>query len=87
MATGNCPLRCTTRHSQRTAGSGEKKKWHIDNGYRPFDEPSASGSRGVLIWMDDRDGVDQPKWLDTAKRFIESSPARRAVKKTAAKGA
>lgn len=62
-----------------------KKKWYIDNGYRPFDEPSASGSRGILIWTDDRDGVDQPKWLATAKRFIGSSPARRAAKKTAAK--
>lgn len=62
-----------------------KKQWYIDHGYRPFDDPTASGSRGILIWTDDRDGVDQPQWTAIAQQFIGISPKPRAAKKAAAR--
>ncbi len=62
-----------------------KKQWYVDHGYRPFDDPEASGSRGILIWTDDRHGVDQPQWTAMARQFIGISPKPRTVKKAAAK--
>ena len=58
-----------------------KKAWYIANGFRPFDEPASSGSRGVLIWTDDQAGVNQPAWLEIAKQVIGSAAPRRAAKK------
>lgn len=60
-----------------------KKAWYIANGYRPFNEPDHPGERGVLIWTDDTDGVNQPEWETMAKRVIGISRARRPAKKAA----
>ena len=60
-----------------------KKAWYVANGFRPFDDPEAEGSRGVLIWTDDRGGVDQPAWAESAKQVIGVAAPRRAAKKAA----
>lgn len=60
-----------------------KKAWYVANGFRPYDEPDAAGSRGVLIWSDDRGGVDQPAWVEMAKQVIGVAAPRRAAKKAA----
>jgi hypothetical protein len=42
------------------------------------------GPNGILLWTDDRNGVDKPAWMSMAKAVIGSSPAvgaRRAAKK------
>ena len=62
-----------------------KKQWYIAHGFRPYDEPSAEGSRGVLVWTDDRGGVDQPAWAQLAREVIETSVPRRAAKKASKK--
>lgn len=62
-----------------------KKQWYLDHGYRPYDDAAASGSRGILLWTDDRDGVNQPRWLAVARQVIGVSPSLRMTKKTAAK--
>ena len=38
-----------------------KKAWYVANGFRPYDEPDADGTRGVLIWTDDRVGSTSPR--------------------------
>jgi hypothetical protein len=58
-----------------------KKAWYVANGYRLYDDPGATGSRGVLIWTDDSDGVDQPAWESLARSVLGSAPPRRATKK------
>ena len=58
-----------------------KKAWYVANGFRPYDDPAAPGPRGVLIWTDDSDGVDQPAWESIAKQVLGTGQARRAVKK------
>lgn len=60
-----------------------KKAWYLANGFRPFDDPDADGPRGVLIWTDDRQGVDQPAWLEIGRQVLGSTTPRRAVKKAA----
>jgi hypothetical protein len=62
-----------------------KKAWYVANGFRPHDEPAADGTRGVLIWSDDRGGVDQPAWAETAKEVIGVAAPRRAAKKAGGK--
>ena len=62
-----------------------KKAWYVANGFRPYDEPDADGTRGVLIWSDDRGGVDQPAWAEMAKEVIGVAAPRRAAKKAAGK--
>jgi hypothetical protein len=54
-----------------------KKQWYVSNGFRPYDDPDAAGSRGVLIWTDDRGGVDQPAWAELARQAIGMSAPRR----------
>jgi hypothetical protein len=39
-----------------------KKRWYLDSGYRPFDQPELSAELGVLVWTDDSAGVDLPAW-------------------------
>ena len=62
-----------------------KKAWYVANGFRPYDEPDADGTRGVLIWTDDRGGVDQPAWAEMAEEVIGVAAPRRAAKKAAGK--
>lgn len=47
-----------------------KKSWYLTNGFRPYDDVEAIGSRGVLVWTDDRDGVDQPEWAEIAQQVL-----------------
>ncbi|NYG57841.1 hypothetical protein BJ980_000764 [Nocardioides daedukensis] len=58
-----------------------KKAWYIAHGYRPFDDPAGPGTRGVLMWTDDSNGVDQPGWESMAKQILGSATPRRAAKK------
>lgn len=53
-----------------------KKQWYIDNGYRPYDEPDADGSRGVLVWSDDQGGVDHPAWEAIASEVLGGTASR-----------
>ena len=62
-----------------------KKAWYVTHGFRPYDEPDAASTRGVLIWTDDRDGVDQPAWASLAQNVLGVAPTRRVAKKVAAK--
>jgi hypothetical protein len=62
-----------------------KKAWYVANGFRPYDTPETSGSRGVLMWTDDRDGVDQPAWAQMARDVIGVAAPRRPVKKAPGK--
>lgn len=63
------------------SGWDAKKEWYVANGFRPYDDPDGTGTRGVLIWTDDRGGVDQPAWAAMALEVIGSSAPRRAAKK------
>lgn len=58
-----------------------KKAWYVANGYRPYDNPQETGSRGVLMWTDDSGGIDQPAWEAIAHEVIGASAPRRAAKK------
>ena len=58
-----------------------KKAWYVANGYRPYDQHDCSGSRGVLIWTDDRGGIDQPAWEAMAREVLGTSTPRRTAKK------
>ncbi len=58
-----------------------KKAWYIAHGLRPYDEPDTAGPRGVLLWTDDRGGVDQPAWRQAAEKVLGSARPRRPVKK------
>jgi hypothetical protein len=62
-----------------------KKAWYVANGFRPYDEPEAAESRGVLIWTDDRGGVDHPAWAAIAREVLGSPTPLRVPKKKAAK--
>lgn len=62
-----------------------KKQWYVAHGFRPYDDPDANGSRGVLIWTDDRGGVDQPAWTQLGRDVIGVSAPRRAAKKASGK--
>jgi len=53
-----------------------KKRWYVDNGYRPYDEPDAGGSRGVLVWTDDQGGVDLPAWEAIASEVLGGAAPR-----------
>uniref|UniRef100_UPI001967FBC7 hypothetical protein n=1 Tax=Candidatus Frankia alpina TaxID=2699483 RepID=UPI001967FBC7 len=55
-----------------------KKAWYVANGFRPYDEPDADGSRGVLVRTDGRGGVDQPPWAEMARQVIGVATPRRA---------
>lgn len=60
-----------------------KKRWYVDQGYRPYDEPGTAGNKGVLLWTDDRDGVDQPAWTKLAESVIGTPElVRRPAKKS-----
>lgn len=59
-----------------------KKAWYTAQGFRPFDEPKAVGERGVLLWTDDRAGVDQPAWEAMARKVLGDGVVRRPAKKT-----
>ena len=48
--------------------------------------PTLYGTRGVLIWSDDRGGVDQPAWAEMAKEVIGVAAPRRAAKKAVGRG-
>jgi hypothetical protein len=60
-----------------------KKAWYAAMGFRPFNEPDADGSRGVLMWSDDRGGVDQPEWVQMATEVLGAPAPRRTAKKSA----
>ncbi|MCM3885060.1 ATP-dependent RecD-like DNA helicase [Frankia sp. R82] len=60
-----------------------KKAWYVANGLRPYDEPDADGSRGVLVWTDDRGGVDQPAWAEMARQVIGVATPRRVIRRAA----
>lgn len=62
-----------------------KKAWYLANGFRPYDDPDAEGTRGVLIWTDDRGGVDQPAWTERARQVLGASRPQRAAKKAVGK--
>jgi hypothetical protein len=70
---------------QYAADWAAKKAWYVANGYRPYDEPNARGSRGVLVWTDDQERVDQPAWAAIARQVIGTAGARRVAKKVARK--
>ena len=70
---------------QYAADWAAKKAWYVANGYRPYDEPNSPGSRGVLVWTDDQEGVDQPAWAAIARQVIGTAGARRVAKKAARK--
>ena len=71
----------------------EKLQWYESNRIDPVvdshGKPIADakgGPNGMLIWTDDRNGVDKPAWTAMAKTIIGASPAvgaRRAAKKAA----
>lgn len=67
------------------SGWAAKKAWYVANGFRPYDDPDATGSRGVLIWTDDRGGVDQPAWVAMARDVIGTAAPKRAAKKAPGK--
>lgn len=58
-----------------------KKAWYAAHGFRPYDEPDANGGRGVLLWTDDRSGVDQPAWRQAAESVLGNARPRRPAKK------
>lgn len=63
-----------------------KKQWYVGHGFRPYDDPDAKGDRGVLMWTDDRGGVNQPAWAELARTVIGIlPPTRRPAKKAAGK--
>jgi hypothetical protein len=62
-----------------------KKAWYVSNGFRPYDVPEAAGSRGVLMWTDDRECVDQPAWAQMAREVIGVATPRRPAKKAPGK--
>ncbi|KXU91511.1 hypothetical protein CR51_32115 [Caballeronia megalochromosomata] len=62
-----------------------KKAWYVAHGFRPYDEPETEGTRGVLIWTDDRGGVDQPAWASLAQSVLGAAAPRRVAKKKAPK--
>ena len=62
-----------------------KKAWYVAHGYRPFNDPDAGGDRGVLMWSDDTDGVDQPAWESMARQVLGTATPRRATKKAASR--
>lgn len=63
----------------------EKKAWYVANGFRPYDEPGTTSTRGVLVWTDDRGGVDQPAWASLARDVLGVARDRRPAKKMPAK--
>lgn len=69
------------------SGWDAKKAWYLAKGFRPYDDPDATGSGGVLIWTDDRGGVDQPAWVAIAREVIGSPAPRRAAKKASGRRA
>ncbi|MDN7909077.1 AAA family ATPase [Burkholderia cepacia] len=62
-----------------------KKAWYVAHGFRPYDEPETASMRGVLIWTDDRGGVDQPAWVSLAQSVLGVAAPRRVAKKVASK--
>ncbi len=62
-----------------------KKAWYVAHGFRPYDEPDTTSTRGVLIWTDDRAGVDQPAWASLAQSVLGAAAPRRVAKKVASK--
>jgi hypothetical protein len=58
-----------------------KQEWYVANGYRLYDQTDGTGSRGVLLWTDDRAGIDQPAWETMAREVIGTSAQRRTAKK------
>nr|WP_030500194.1 AAA family ATPase [Micromonospora purpureochromogenes] len=64
-----------------------KRAWYREQGVLPQEE--GGGPKGMLVWTDDRDGVDVPAWTDLARSVLGSGPngvrvpARRAAKKAA----
>ena len=44
-------------------------------------EPDTASTRGVLIWTDDRGGVDQPAWASLAQDVLGVAAPRKAAKK------
>lgn len=70
-------------HPKYAAAWEAKKRWYVEQGFRPYDEPETSGPNGTFIWTDDRDGVDQPAWTDLAEAVVAvaGAPARRAARK------
>ena len=64
----------------------QKKRWYIDQGFRPYDEDNVPGPRGLLMWTDDRHGVNEPAWRDLAERILgaDTTPPKRRIAKKAA---
>lgn len=62
-----------------------KKAWYRAHGFRPYDDPESTGTRGVLMWTDDSGGVDLPAWESMAKQVLGTGVARRAAKKAPAR--
>lgn len=58
-----------------------KKAWYVAHGFRPYDEPDTASTRGVLVWTDDRGGVDQPAWASLAQDVLGVAAPRKAAKK------
>jgi hypothetical protein len=58
-----------------------KKAWYVAHGFRPYDEPDIASTRGVLIWTDDRGGVNQPAWTSLAQGVLGVAAPRRVAKK------
>ncbi|MFR9751088.1 hypothetical protein ACL02S_08630 [Nocardia sp. 004] len=76
-------------HNPRYAREWEQKKqWYIAQGFRPYDDDSVPGPRGILMWTDDRHGVNEPDWHELAERVLGGGPAqpqRRVAKKAVPK--
>lgn len=72
-------------HNPRYAREWEQKKqWYIAQGFRPYDDNSIPGPRGILMWTDDRHGVNEPDWRALAEQVLgggSARPQRRIAKK------
>lgn len=55
-------------------GWERKKVWYARQGILPLED--GAGSRGALVWTDDRHGVDVPAWRNLAQSFLTEGPRR-----------
>lgn len=62
----------------RDPGYGEgwelKKAWYAEQGILALED--GGGPNGALVWTDDREGVDVPRWKELARSFLGGGPAR-----------
>ena len=47
---------------------GNEKAWYAENGVLPHQD--GGGERGALMWTDDLNGVDVPRWRSLAETVL-----------------